>query len=727
METAMATSDNTGDRARGGGGSPRQPDPLAGRPSRRRFLQYTGLGAAAAVAVGVTGGPAVGGVTRGSASATPLPEGLTGSIADVKHVVILMQENRSFDHYFGTLSGVRGFGDKQILTYQNGNTVFQQPDRARTDHGYLLPYNLTDQTDADLDHSWEGDHEARNGGAWNKWVPAKTEETMGYFTRSEIPFQYAVADAFTICDGYHQAIMAPTSPNRMYFWTGTSSGRTSNPNDYEVDFGPDAGTPEVTTYPELLQAAGINWRVYTNDQVGDSGTFPDYFLGDYGDNPLWFYQQYNSTNSRQGGTSQLATRGAVTPWQTDAGAPPLGKTHAAYVLSPFIKDVKKNSLPQVSWIVAPAGYCEHPSYTPDYGAHYVNTVLQTLLANPDLWKTTALFITYDEHDGFFDHQLPPCPEVSVTDEYIAGLPIGPGNRVPMLICSPWTRGGYVDSNVYDHTSMLRFLATWTGVKPANVTSWRASVTGDLTAAFDFQNPDFSIPANIPTLDQTWTLTQLTGGSTTPPAEGDQKMPTQEPGTRPHRPASHQPQADVTVDRTTGQVTASLTNTGTVGVSLAVYPDNYLPFTPVPVTVLPSAPRSYVWNATLTGGKYAFSVYGPDGFLTSFAGQVVPAGQNAGPVPVVTAALRSGPVLVVIAALPSGPATTVELTLANEGQGEIVYTLTPNDYEGRTQTVTVTLGSPKTISWPTSQYGYYDVVITTNTRDGFRRRYAGRIA
>jgi phospholipase C len=689
--------------------------PVVPGVTRRRFLRYTALGTAAAAAAGVTGGPALASARGSSAAAKALPKGWSGTIADLKHVVILMQENRSFDHYFGTLSGVRGFGDKQILAYQNGTSIFQQPDPARTDLGYLLPYNLTDQVDGDLDHSWEGDHEARNGGAWNQWVPAKTEETMGYFTRNEIPFQYAVADAFTICDGYHQAIMAPTSPNRMYFWTGTSSGWTSNPNDYEVDFGPDAETPEVTTYPELLQAAGVGWRVYTNDQVGDSGSYPDYFLGDYGDNPLWFYQQYNSTNSRDGGTSEIAVRGAVTPWQTDAGAPPLSKTHAAYVLSSFIKDVRSNNLPQVSWIVAPAGYCEHPSYTPDYGAHYVNTVLQTLFSNPELWKSTALFITYDEHDGFFDHQLPPYPEATVTDEYIAGLPIGPGTRVPMLICSPWTRGGYVDSNVYNHTSMLEFLAAWTGVKPVNITPWRASVTGDLTAAFDFQNPDFSIPGNIPTLDQTWALTQLTGGSTTPPAEGDQKMPAQEPGTRPHRPTVHQPFADVVVDRTTSQVTAALTNTGTVGVSFAVYPDNYLPFTSTPFTVLQGSPRSYVWDAALTAGNYAFSVYGPDGFLTSFAGAVVPVGLNTGPVPVVTAAPRSA------------GAKTVELTLANEGRKAIVYTLTPNEYEGRTQTVTVKLGSSKTISWPTDQYGYYDVVITANTADGFRRRYAGRIA
>jgi phospholipase C len=77
---------------------------------------------------------------------------------------------------------------------------------------------------------------------------------------------------------------------------------------------------EVTTYPDQLQQAGISWQVYTNDQVGDSGSFPDFFLGDFGDNPLWFYQQFNTTNSRNGGTGPLATRGAVTPWKTDAGA-----------------------------------------------------------------------------------------------------------------------------------------------------------------------------------------------------------------------------------------------------------------------------------------------------------------------------------------------------------------------------------------------------------------------
>ncbi len=168
---------------------------------------------------------------------------------------------------------------------------------------------------------------------------------------------------------------------------------------------------------------------------------------------------------------------------------------------------------------------------------------------------------------------------------------------------------------------------------------------------------------------------------------------------------------MTVNRATSRVTAALTNTGTVGASFAVYPDNYLAFGATPVTVLPSAPRSYVWDATPGAGKYAFSVYGPDGFLTSFAGQVVPAGQNDGAVPVVTATLPSGP-----------GRTAVELTLANEGQVAISYTLTPNDYQGRTQTVTVQASGATTVSWPADRDGYYDVVITAGTSDGFRRRY-----
>jgi phospholipase C len=177
------------------------------------------------------------------------------------------------------------------------------------------------------------------------------------------------------------------------------------------------------------------------------------------------------------------------------------------------------------------------------------------------------------------------------------------------------------------------------------------------------------------------------------------MPTQEPGTRPHRPTNYQLHADVTVNRTTSKVTAALTNTGKVGASFSIYPDELLTFAATPVTVLPRHPGSYVWDAALTGGRYAFLVYGPDGFLTSFAGTVVPAGQNNGQVPAVTAALRS---------------RTVEFTLASEGRKAVTDAVSPNDYVGSTKKVTVPAGNRHTVSWPTDRYGY-DVVITANTR------------
>ncbi len=430
--------------------------------TRRRLLQ---LGAAAG-AVAVSGiGTGIGEVARSQqALASTLGGGLggrTGTMADLKHVVILMQENRSFDHYFGSLRGVRGYSDKQFLTYQNGTSIFQQPDAARTDGGYLLPFHMDSskvnaQNAGDLDHSWAGDHSARSGGTWNNWVAAKTEQTMGYFTRSDIPFQYALADAFTICDSYHQAILAPTSPNRMYFWTGTSGGFISNPPDYTVEF------TTITTYPELLQAAGISWQVYTNHEVGDGGGSYGW-VGDFGDNPLWFYQAYQtSMNATTPAGQELAQRGAVVPWQPFEDYP-LGPNQVNHVLAAFEAACAAGALPQVSWIVAPYEYSEHPSASPSYGAHYVRAVLEAMMGNEELWESSALFVTYDEHDGYFDHVVPPSPEATTPDEFIDGLPIGFGNRVPMLICSPWTRGGFVDSNLYDHTSMLRFLETWTRV------------------------------------------------------------------------------------------------------------------------------------------------------------------------------------------------------------------------------------------------------------------------
>jgi phospholipase C len=686
----------------------RSPAPFLATVGRRRFLQVGGVLAGAA-AVGAGAGQ-LGGLTgRSRAEAT------TGTMADLKHVVILMQENRSFDHYYGTLRGVRGFADKQVLKYQNGTTIFDQPDKKRTDLGYLLPFHMDStkvnaQNAGDLDHSWAGDHSARSSGLWNNWVAAKTEQTMGYFTRDDLPFNYALADAFTICDGYHQSILGPTGPNRMYFWTATSHGWTSNPPDYTVEF------TNVTTYPELLLNAGISWQVYTNHEVGD-GSGNDGWVGDYGDNPLWFYQNYQTSEKATTAAGQrLAVQGAVQPWQPNAGTA-LGPNHVNHVLAQFIADCAAGTIPRVSWVVAPYEYSEHPSASPSYGAHYVRTVLEALMSNQALWESTALFVTYDEHDGYFDHVLPGSPETSVTNEFIGGLPIGFGPRVPMIICSPWTRGGFVDSNSYDHTSMLRFLETWTGVAVPNLTAWRRSVTGDLTAAFDFANPDFSVPAlpdTVPLITQS--DQEKSFPAVAPPPEGTQAMPAQETGTRPHRPTQLMPHADVTVSRSAFTVTATMTNTGQVGVSLFAFPDKYETATATPFTVVNGASKAYTWTAAKKNKYgYAFSIYGPDGFVRSFAGDIVPASTTTGQIPRVAAAPVTGSV------------PSLQLTLANDGTAAVTYTLTANEYAGTNQTVAVGAQGAASVTWPVDSDGYYDVVITANTTDGFTRRYAGRVA
>ncbi len=687
----------------------RRPQPFRASVDRRRLLQ---LGGAAAVALAGAGGLA--GATRATASTRASIS--TGTIADLKHVVILMQENRSFDHYYGSLPGVRGFGDKQALRWQSGNTVFQQPDTSRTDLGHLLPWRMNSTTmnamnAGDLDHSWSGDHSARNAGLWNNWIKAKGEQSMGYFTRADLPFNYALADAFTICDGYHQAIMGPTSPNRMYFFNGSSSGWASNPPDYTVEFS------NVTTYPEQLTAAGVSWQVYTNHEVGD-GSGANGWVGDYGDNPLWFYQQYQtSMKSTTAAGQQLAIRGGVAPWQANAGTA-LGPNHVNHVLARFIADCAAGAIPRVSWIVAPYLYSEHPSASPAYGAHYVRTVLEALMGNQALWESTALFITHDEHDGYFDHALPPAPEPSYTNEFIGALPIGMGTRVPMIVCSPWTRGGWVDSNTYDHTSMNRFLQTWTGAPLVNVSAWRNLVSGDLTAAFDFANPDFSVPTlpdTVPLITQS--DAEKTLPTVKPPASGAQVAPVQEPGTRPHRRTLHMPHADVAVNRDTGVVTATMSNTGSLGVSLSVFPDQYQTASATPFTVVDGTNRTYTWNTSSTSAKYSFSIYGPDGFVRSFAGTVVTAGVTTGAIPQASATP--------VTSAASGDAS-LTISLGNAGQTSLVYTLTPNAYAGGVQTIPIAYNGSATVTWPVDADGYYDVIVTAKTTDGFIRRYAGRI-
>src|SRR6201987_1703029 len=193
----------------------------------------------------------------------------TGTINDVEHIVFMMQENRSFDHYFGTLRGVRGYGDPRAVKLPSGKSVWHQPDSSNPD-GYVLPFHPTApdlglQFLEDLAHDWTSTHAAWNAGQYDQWVPTKGTTTMAYLTRDDIPYHYALADAFTICDAYHCSVMGPTDPNRYYMWAGClgHDGRGGGPvvDNSDGDFA-------WPSYPERLERAGVSWKIYQDVGAG---------------------------------------------------------------------------------------------------------------------------------------------------------------------------------------------------------------------------------------------------------------------------------------------------------------------------------------------------------------------------------------------------------------------------------------------------------------------------
>ena len=621
-----------------------------------------------------------------------------------------MQENRSFDHYFGSLQGVRGFADKQALKYQNGTSIFQQPDTKRTDGGLLLPFHMDStkvnaQNAADLDHSWTGDHSARNGGLWNNYMPPRPSRrwvtSPGPTSRSSTPWPTRSPSATVTTRR-----SGPDQPEPDVPLDRHERRLITNPADYAAVF---KGAKPLLPIPSNCKPPASPGRSTPTMRSGTAAA--NAWVGDFGDNPLWFYQQYeDSQNTTTAAGQELAIRGPSSPGsQRRAAARPERRQPRA---GPVRR--RRDSRDAAAGLVDRGARQLHraPGGEPELRRALHQDSARGADGKQVLWNSTALFITFDEHDGYFDHMVPPAPDASVTNEFIGGLPIGFGNRVPMIICSPWTRGGFVDSNTYNHTSMLQFLETWTGARALNVTDWRRSISGDLTAAFDFENPDFSIP-NLP--DTVPLITQSDAEKAFPkvatPPEGQQTFPVQEAGTRPHRPPTNMTLADVTVNRTSGLVTAKLLGPREGRRLAGRLPRQLRAAAATQFTVTRGHDQHYTWDTTLTGGNYAFSVYGPDGFLSSFAGAVVPASQTKGKVPKITARQRNGHKGILV------------LTLENDGHEPVTYSLTPGDYSGQAQSAGVARGHKQTIDWPANADGYYDVTVTADSGDGFLRRYA----
>ena len=467
------------------------------RSSGPRMNRRTFVGSAAAVA----GAAGLAGVLPANLAkaATRRPREL--DLSQVKHLVFQMQENRSFDHYFGTFPRARGFNDPTAIKLPNGRSVFQQPDPANPD-GYLEPWHMSTITTGaaavpSLSHDWRDQHASWNQGAMDGWLLTHIASdgetngsfTMGYYTEEDIPFHWALAKAFTLADNYHCSVMGPTDVNRIFWEEGGNDpqGKAGGP---VLETG---GVRDLTyeSGPETLFKAGISYKFYQG-------------IGWPQDTITLYFKQFQST-----GLVPTALYNAVTSTGTlwGDGTPgglgnPENPTPASNTDMGFEEDCANGVLPDVSFIGSKSGFDEHPSAIPAAGAQFLATKLEALASNEELWNTTVFIINYDENDGFFDHVVPPTPNhAEYPEEFVTlaspagtpggGLPIGAGFRVPAFVISPWTVGGQIFSGVSDHTSCLRLIEAvaaaggLSGKGPVtfpNISRWRRKTFSDFTEA-----------------------------------------------------------------------------------------------------------------------------------------------------------------------------------------------------------------------------------------------------
>ncbi len=651
----------------------------------------------------------------------------TGTIRDVEHIVIFMQENRSFDHYFGALAGVRGFGDRFPIPVPDSpdarhRSVWAQYNDKPEDGQprTVLPFHLDTREAfetmrvASTPHTWSNAQDAWDAGRMGNWPAAKKNHSMAYFTADDMPFQYAMARAFTVCDAYHCSFTGGTNTNRLFVWTGTNDGlgRGNGPalgNTYNKLTGGDPARAYTwTTYPERLEAAGVSWRIYQN------------MADNYSLNPTAGFKAYRDAYHGVPGSAAALKDKALTTRDLDL----------------LRQDVLDGTLPQVSWICATKAGSEHPSpSSPAQGADYTARVLDALTADPEVWSKTVLLLMFDENDGFFDHMPPPAPPsrdasgalagastVDTRGEYheiVAGAEkddtlahlhgvYGLGPRVPMYVLSPWTKGGWVNSQVFDHTSVLRFVEQRFGVAEPNISPWRRAVCGDLTSIFDFSAPDGAgLPSGLPATAERAGLASALPGTITPPAPRQPALARQSAGTRPSRPLPYALQVHARVDD--GGVALRFENIGTAGAVFHVYDRLHLAQGPRRYTVEAGTQLEGTWHTASDDGRYDLCILGPNGFHRHCTG-------------------RAGAPPLEVTAAYQGPGASLQLTVRNPAPQARSFQVQANAY-GYPQASDTKLGPGESVSlsWDmTRSGGWYDVTVLDGGDPAYTRRLAGRI-
>jgi phospholipase C len=654
----------------------------------------------------------------------------TGSIADVGHVVIHMQENRSFDHYFGVLNGVRGLGDPRPLRLPGGRSVWAQPSAQHAD-GFVLPFHGDSRTSRSFmidgaDQSHQENVHIYNRGRYDRWGhTGEMQNRMLHFGPGDLPFYYALADAFTVCDAYHSATMTQTYPNRFHLFSGCNGGGGVGGDPEMSNYGEEQSpvsdmardTPlhpdayRWTSYAERLHQAGIDWKVYQE-------------YDNFNDNVLALFPPFRSCPR----DSELYRRARA--WVSEHKAEPdRTRSDGEQLVAAFRHDVESGKLPQVSWIVTSTDLSEHPTGQPGEGEKVTAGLIGALVDNPEVFARTVFLLLYDEAGGFYDHALPPVPPVGTyrghstvpvtgeakhypgDDHLTPGThPIGLGIRTPAVIVSPWTRGGFVCSQLFDHTSVIRFMEQRFGVAEPNISAWRRSVCGDLTSAFDFsagsdQPPRIALPA---TADVRARIARSRAGSAVT-IPGRQGPTAQIPGQRPHRPLPYD--FTVAADMTaSGRLRVDMTNRGKVGVCLTVH-DNLDRNDPWHFTIGAGDAFSHeAWFDPAVATDYDLTVRGPNGFYRRYAGAVAATG-------------------LAVDAQPRGEAIAIALVNRGPRQADVLIAMDPRYpvagerrhriaiAPGQSMTVVCALGPSD---------NWYDLTVSDEGLAGFSRRFAGKV-
>jgi phospholipase C len=392
----------------------------------------------------------------------------------IQHVVVLMQENRSFDSSFGKLP-FEGQPKVEAEPLNASNPTPLDPGGPP-----IRAYHKTNYCEvADLDHSWNGAHAEWDGGKMDGFTAANAvsadptgSRTMGWYDRKDLPFYYGLYSTFATNDRYFSFVLSRTFPNRFYLLAGTSFGHIRN------DLPPSDGFTQPTVF-NLLDAAGITWRIYYSQ--------------------IPFADEFSYVRDHAPGN--------VVP------------------IDQYYADAAAGTLPQVSFIdpifvsQADTETDEHPCSNIQVGEQFVANVTDALFASPD-WSSTAMFLTYDENGGFYDHIAP--PPAPVPDAIPPMLDPGDtpgafdryGFRVPVAVISPYTKPHYVSHVVEDHTSILRFIETRFGL-PALTN--RDANANPMLEYFDFSHAAFATPPSLPAapLDPT----QFAACLTAPPPGG----------------------------------------------------------------------------------------------------------------------------------------------------------------------------------------------------------------